>query len=139
MDASGRAKRAATDGGVNRAKGRTVKKAKANTGTKKKPTGKLSEHPAMKKLAEIVAGMTPEQRERFGAAFLDSPPVSDQLREAVKAAPMSRYAISKAIGLGEAALSRFVHGKAGIGLEYFDALCAILGLELRPRRKAKGG
>jgi len=128
MDASGRAKRAAKGGGVKR---RTA-------GNAQKPTGKLAEHPAMKKLADIVVGMTPEQRERFGA-FLDAPSVSDQLREAVKASGISRYRLWKLTGIDQAVLCRFVAGKAGMALDNFDELCRVLGLELRPRPKVKGG
>ena len=60
--------------------------------------------------------------------------VSDQLRAAIDAAPISRYRLAKLTGLDQALLSRFLYGQCGLSLESVDLLCEALGLEL----KAKG-
>ncbi len=63
--------------------------------------------------------------------------VSDQLREAIEAGPMSRRQISKATGLDESVLSRFVHGKSGLAVPSIDKVCKLLRLELRPIKKPR--
>ena len=60
---------------------------------------------------------------------------SDQLRRAVRESGSSRYAISKATGISEAVLSRFVAGTAGMSLNSIDKLMGHLGLEIRPRKR----
>jgi hypothetical protein len=55
---------------------------------------------------------------------------SDQLRAAVENAEETRYRISKATGISESILSRFVRGDAGLSMESTDLLCAHLGLRL---------
>jgi plasmid maintenance system antidote protein VapI len=68
--------------------------------------------------------------------------ISEQLREAMLAADVSRYRIAKDIGVTEALLSRFMNGVAGLGQETIDKIGEYLGLELvqadKPKaRKAK--
>ena len=63
--------------------------------------------------------------------------VTDQLREAIISAPVSRYQLCRQTGLDKALLSRFVHRKAGLAMESIDLLCAALGLELRPVRRPR--
>jgi transcriptional regulator with XRE-family HTH domain len=65
---------------------------------------------------------------------------SDQIRDAVNASGMSRYAICKAIGFNQGAMSRFMAGKAGLSMEMLDLLAELLGLAVvtRPRVKGKG-
>jgi DNA-binding Xre family transcriptional regulator len=63
---------------------------------------------------------------------------SDQLRAAVLNAPASRYEISKATGISEGNLSRFVHGAAGLSLASLDRLCDYLGLRVVGPIKNKG-
>ncbi len=63
-------------------------------------------------------------------------PFSQQIREAVEASGMSRYAICKAIGLTQGAMSRFMNGKAGLSLEMLDRLAELIGMEIRPRGKS---
>ena len=58
--------------------------------------------------------------------------VSEQLRTAVEAGPITRYEISKRTGLDESLLSKFVHGQTGLSFRSIDILCGCLGLELRP-------
>lgn len=63
---------------------------------------------------------------------------SDQLRAAVDASGMSRYAICRAIGMNQGAMSRFMSGKSGVSLETVDKLAELLGLEIaRPNIKRR--
>jgi transcriptional regulator with XRE-family HTH domain len=64
-------------------------------------------------------------------------PLSDQIREAIQNAGVSRYRISKATGITEAALSRFLHGKSGISLDTLDILGEYLGLDITARKTPK--
>jgi ribosome-binding protein aMBF1 (putative translation factor) len=56
--------------------------------------------------------------------------LSDQLRQAIDASEMSRYAIAKAIGLDQSVLSRFMAGKSGLAFETIDKLGELLELRL---------
>lgn len=56
--------------------------------------------------------------------------LSDQMREAVINAPITRYAIWRKTGIHESALSRFVNGESGLSLENVDKLAELLGWEL---------
>jgi hypothetical protein len=84
---------------------------------------------------------------RLGAAYLPRRKVidiivvmrrsfSDQIRDAVDASGLSRYAICKAIGLNQGAMSRFMSGKSGLSLAIIDRIAALLGLEIVTSRKA---
>jgi transcriptional regulator with XRE-family HTH domain len=66
--------------------------------------------------------------------------VSQQLREAIQEAPVSRYQIARETGVSEGVLSRFVHRQRSIDVATVDKLAAFLELGLLPfkRRKAKG-
>ncbi len=65
--------------------------------------------------------------------------LSEQLREAIVKADASRYEISKATGVDQAALSKFVHGRRGISVDAMDAVGLYLVLKIttsrRPRRR----
>jgi hypothetical protein len=63
---------------------------------------------------------------------------SDQLREAIRKSGHSRYAISKATGVYQSTLSRFMVGKSGLSVQNLDALCRFLQLDLQPRPKRRG-
>jgi hypothetical protein len=67
--------------------------------------------------------------------------ISDELRAAIKASELSRYAISQATGIDQAVLSRFVAGKRGLSLESVDAIGKLLELTLarRQQTRAEGG
>lgn len=70
------------------------------------------------------------------------PPLTEQLRQAILTSGETRYAISKATGVGQDTLSRFVHSERGLSMEAMDAIGQYLGLELktkRPAREKKGG
>jgi hypothetical protein len=64
---------------------------------------------------------------------------TDQLRRAVIDSGISRYRISQESGIAESVLSRFVRGERGLKSDSIDRLMECLGLEIRPRRKRKGG
>lgn len=64
--------------------------------------------------------------------------LSDQIRQAVDDSGMSRYAICKAVGIDQAALSRFMSGKVGLQMSTLDTLADMLKLELTPLQKTKG-
>jgi hypothetical protein len=55
---------------------------------------------------------------------------SDQFRAAVLKADESRYRISKATGISESILSRFVRGESGLSMDYMDRIAEYLGLEV---------
>jgi len=64
--------------------------------------------------------------------------LSDQLREAIVKADVSRYEISQETGVDQAALSKFVLGRRGISVDAMDAVGLYLGLSItasRPRRR----
>ena len=66
------------------------------------------------------------------------PKLSDQVRQAVDASGLSRYRISKRLGIAESTMSRFMAG-GGLSMEYLDALAELLGLNIvagkRPNKK----
>jgi predicted transcriptional regulator len=63
--------------------------------------------------------------------------LSDQLRAAIVNADVSRYAISKATGVSQAALSHFVNGRRGVSVEAMDAVGLYLGLSITSRPKKR--
>jgi transcriptional regulator with XRE-family HTH domain len=66
--------------------------------------------------------------------------LSEQVRQAILKAGVSRYRIAKETGVDQPALSRFVHGERGLSIEALDAIGLYLGLSIttsRPRRPAK--
>ena len=67
-------------------------------------------------------------------------PISEQLRDAILNADISRYRISKRTGVTEAALSRFVNRVAGLSLDSIDKIGGCLELEIttRARKPSKG-
>jgi hypothetical protein len=62
--------------------------------------------------------------------------LSDQIREAIDTSGHSRYAICKAIGLNQGAMSRFMSGKGGLSLDSLDRIGELIGLEVVSRPKA---
>lgn len=66
--------------------------------------------------------------------------LSEQIREAILKADVSRYVIAKETGVDQPALSRFVHGERGLSLDALDRIGLYLGLSIttsRPRRPTK--
>ncbi len=62
---------------------------------------------------------------------------SDQIRELVRTSKYSRYAIWKATGIDQGAMSHFLAGRRGLSMASLDALADFLGLEV-VRKGAKG-
>jgi transcriptional regulator with XRE-family HTH domain len=56
--------------------------------------------------------------------------LSAQLRQAVEDSGLSRYRISKELGLAESTMSRFMSGQGGLSMEYIDALAELLDLNI---------
>lgn len=66
--------------------------------------------------------------------------LSEQIREAILKADVSRYVIAKETGVDQPALSRFVHGERGLSLDALDRIGLYLGLSIttsRPQKSAK--
>ena len=63
--------------------------------------------------------------------------LSDQLRQAVLDAGVSRYRIAQDACIDEAALSKFVHGERGLSLDTLDRLAEYLKLEITTRREKR--
>ena len=69
-------------------------------------------------------------------------PLTEQLRQALLNCGQTRYAISKATGIGQDKLSRFVHGERGVSCEVMDNLGEYLRLWIvadKPKSKTKKG
>ncbi len=56
--------------------------------------------------------------------------LSEQIRRAIDAAPVSRYRICKEAGLAEATMSRFMSGQGGLSMEKMDAIADFIGLNI---------
>ncbi|WP_428937286.1 helix-turn-helix domain-containing protein [Fontivita pretiosa] len=63
--------------------------------------------------------------------------ISDRLREAILRSGQSRYAIARATGISQAALSRFMSGKRGLSLGSADKLAEYFGLQLLPASRRR--
>jgi len=57
-------------------------------------------------------------------------PLSDEIRQAVDSCGQTRYAISKATGIGQDTLSRFMSGQRGLPMKTLDRLADYLGLHI---------
>ena len=56
--------------------------------------------------------------------------ISNALRRAILAAPITRYAMAKRLGIQQSTLSRFINRQRGLPLELVDRLGELLGLRL---------
>lgn len=63
--------------------------------------------------------------------------LSDQIRDAVDASGMSRYAICNTTGIGQSTMSRFMHRQGGLSMASLDRLADLLGLAVVTRRTNK--
>jgi len=63
--------------------------------------------------------------------------VSETLRRALERCGETRYAVSRATGIPESVLSRFVHGQPLRGAN-LDKLADYLGLVLTPKKTTRG-
>jgi transcriptional regulator with XRE-family HTH domain len=64
--------------------------------------------------------------------------LSGQIRRAVDASGLSRYRISKQLGVAESTMSRFMSGQGGLSMDNLDALADLLGLDLKARAGRRG-
>lgn len=67
------------------------------------------------------------------------PDIEEQLRQAILGAAISRYALSKASGVSEGVISRFVNGYRTVTMETAAKLAMTLGLEFKPTKKRRKG
>lgn len=74
--------------------------------------------------------MTPEKSSK-------RPTISEQLKSAISEYGDTPYALAKASGVSQAALSRFINGERGLTLDSVEKLCEVLGLELQPAGQVK--
>lgn len=65
--------------------------------------------------------------------------LSDQVRKAVDASPMSRYAICKAASIDNAVICRFMAGERGLNMETLDTLADVLDLNIVVGKAASSG
>lgn len=65
-------------------------------------------------------------------------PVSDEVRRSIRGSSRSQADLSRATGLSESSLSRFVAGRRGLSLRSIDRLCQILGLQIVPKENQHG-
>jgi hypothetical protein len=56
--------------------------------------------------------------------------LTDQFRNAILAAPRSRYWICKAVGMSQATMSRFMHGHGGLSCDMQDRIADVLDLNI---------
>lgn len=63
----------------------------------------------------------------------------DELRKLVRRADVSRYAISKATGIDQGVLSKFVHGTRNLSVDSAERLADYFGFKvtLQPKRRSK--
>ena len=61
--------------------------------------------------------------------------LAEELRKAIRDTGLSRYAISRATGVSEAVLSRFMAGKFNLSLANVERIADFLGLRLVQDRK----
>jgi DNA-binding phage protein len=66
--------------------------------------------------------------------------ITELLQNAIRESGISRYAISKATGIGQDHLCHFLKGESSMSLATVDKVLDALGLEIviRPRRTRKG-
>ena len=61
--------------------------------------------------------------------------LSQQLREAILNAEISRYELSKRSGVGQGSLSRFVHEQQALTLASIDKIGDVLKLHIESKRE----
>jgi transcriptional regulator with XRE-family HTH domain len=63
--------------------------------------------------------------------------LTEQLREAIETAGVTRYEIAKQTGVSQSALSKFVLGQRGLSNKAMDAVGEYLGLAICKKRQPK--
>ena len=73
--------------------------------------------------------------------MLPMAPIYDDIRKAIKASGISRYRLSKDLGISEGQLCELMAGTKGLSVEAIERLVDYLGLEIiiRPKRQQKKG
>jgi transcriptional regulator with XRE-family HTH domain len=64
---------------------------------------------------------------------------TDQIRDAIDASGVTRYAIAHETGIDESSLAKFYNGKGWLSLESFEALGKFLNLKITLGSKPKQG
>ncbi len=64
--------------------------------------------------------------------------LSVQIRQAVDGCGVTRYGISKATGISQPTLCRFVSGERGLPMKTLDVLADYLGLNITVGKQRKG-
>ena len=59
--------------------------------------------------------------------------LTDQLRQLIEAAEISRYQLWQQTGIDQAVLSKFVNGKGGLSMESLDKIGEVLDLQITKR------
>ena len=70
---------------------------------------------------------------------MNTPPFSEQLKEAIRTSELSRYEISQRTGIDQGSLANFLKGYRGLSMRSLDLLMDVLELEIRPRQERKDG
>jgi DNA-binding phage protein len=67
--------------------------------------------------------------------------ITEQLQEAIRKSGVTRYAISKATGIGQDHLCHFLKGECSLSFASADKILDALGLEImiRPRHNTRKG
>ncbi|KKL08668.1 hypothetical protein LCGC14_2573550 [marine sediment metagenome] len=63
--------------------------------------------------------------------------ITDQLREAMEASGLSRYALAKATGIDMSTVHRFYWGVGNLSADGIDKMAEALGMELKPKRPTR--
>ena len=79
---------------------------------------------------------SPPSRE-YSSTMAKKKPLSEQLRDAVRNAGVSRYRIAQDTGITEGQLCRFVHGQSRLTLDTIDVLAEYLKLDIVPRQRKR--
>ena len=68
--------------------------------------------------------------------------LTDQLRQLIEDAEISRYQLWQQTGIDQAVLSKFVNGKGGLSMESLDKIGEVLNLQITkrpvPAKRRKG-
>jgi hypothetical protein len=67
--------------------------------------------------------------------YCGSMSISDQLRRIIESSGQSWYRIAVESGVQQSSLSRFMRGERGLTTDSLDKIGAVLGLELKVRKK----
>jgi len=99
------------------------------------PASAVIEDASPERIGVFAVALVERSQQTRTTAKKDRPMIDQQLREACREYG-SQYALSKASGIDQSLLSRFLNGY-DIRLQSAAALAEFLGLELRAKGKAK--